>query len=161
MALHAEACMRPHSQATQTVRATAQTMGEEVRVMREDAAKEREAAARFREMVTQALSNPSRPSSSSSRGGERNSDRSGDRSGRPRSPNRTLMHETRCYHCAALGHQRASCPVWRDQMAAADARSASHGAIVPLATTAAAAAQALPPPPGSFAAFTAAPALEN
>ena len=130
VALHAEACMRPHG-APQTVRATAQTMGEEVRVLREDAAKENAIAAKFRDTVTQALSGGStsggsRPGGGS--GGERRTGGSygGGRGGQERQC--TPLSETRCYHCAALGHRRHNCPVWAAQVAAADAKTAKPSA---------------------------------
>ena len=129
--LHTEACMCPHGQA-QTVRATAQTMGENLETVSKEAQKERAENARFRETVISALAQQnSRPAGEhagrSDRGERSNTGKwSGDRSSRPRVP----LSETRCYHCAALGHQRGRCPSWLAAMAAADARTSAPAAPV-------------------------------
>lgn len=136
--LHAEACMRPYGGA-QIVRATGQTMGEEMSSLGEDARKERAENAQFRQTVTTALSGRG-PASGVGKGGER----PGDRSSRPRDDRpRIPLSETRCYHCAGLGHRRSNCPTWAAQMAAADAKA---GAAVqaPLAPNASGPVAAVP-----------------
>ena len=127
--LHAEACMRPHGN-SQIVRATAQTMGENLETVSKEAQKERVENAKFRDTVIAALASNGRPTpggtgTGSAGRGNGNGRWSQDRASRPRIP----LAETRCYHCAALGHQRQNCTSWLQAMAAADARNQAPVAV--------------------------------
>ena len=87
VAIHAEACMKPHGAVERVARPVESTMAERLDKLAEEIRRDREAAAAFR---------------------ERWSDRRG-------SSTRRSTQNMRCYGCEEMGHIRRECPKGRSQ----------------------------------------------